>query len=108
VLQPTQRAPFRTPGTVRKAIAVRTSKLARRKGDVGVFVNVRPAKKGARGAKSKTDPFYWRWLEFGTRFMRSVGFLQAAAKQLPQALAVFSREIGPQIAKLNNPKGPQP
>ena len=108
VLQPLASAPYRTPGTVRKAIAVRTSKTARRRGDVGVFVNVRPAKAGQRGAKSKTDPFYWRFLEFGTKFMRSFGFLQQASNKLPQALAVFTEKIGPAIAKLNNPKGPQP
>lgn len=67
---------IRKPGTVRNAISVRTSKNARRAGDVGVFVNVRPAKnatfsKGAqtgaktKGAFSPDDPFYWRWLEFG-------------------------------------------
>lgn len=76
----------RKPGTVRDAIKMRTSKHASRAGNVGVFVNVAPAK----GAKFKTttrrmlgqkirnrrqvratqrgtlnDPFYWRWLEFG-------------------------------------------
>jgi HK97 gp10 family phage protein len=67
---------IRKPGTLRKAISVRTSKLARRRGDVGVFVNVRPAK-GAklrggavvrasqRGADNPDDPYYWRWVEFG-------------------------------------------
>lgn len=55
----------RKPGTVRDAIRVRTSKAARRAGDVGVFVNVLPAKAGQRGAKSPNDPYYWRWLEFG-------------------------------------------
>lgn len=70
-----------------------------------MFVNVRPAKKGARGAKSKTDPFYWRFVEFGTRFFKpNIGlqFLQRSADRLPQALEVFIREVGPQINKLNN------
>lgn len=58
-------AKFRKPGTVRDAITVRTSKQAKRAGDVGVFVNVRPAKVGKRGARSPNDPYYWRWLEFG-------------------------------------------
>ncbi|MBY0467608.1 MAG: HK97 gp10 family phage protein [Burkholderiaceae bacterium] len=56
---------IRKPGTVRKAINVRTSKIARRGGDLGVFVNVRPAKGAAKGANRPDDPFYWRWLEFG-------------------------------------------
>lgn len=105
VLQPTLRAPFRTPGTVKKAIVVRTSKQARKRGDVGVFVNVRPAKKGQRGAKSKTDPFYWRFLEFGTKFFKpgaGLQFLQRAADRLPQALQVFTAALGPAIQKLNN------
>lgn len=98
------RNPYRKPGTVRKAISVRTSKIARRAGDVGVFVNVRPAKRGLRGAKSKVDPFYWRFLEFGTVKMRPFAFLQRAAKRLPDALRVFIDKIGPQIAKLNGGK----
>jgi len=105
VLQPTMKAPYRTPGTVKRAIVVRTSKLAKRRGDVGVFVNVRPAKAGARGAKSRTDPFYWRFLEFGTQFFkRGVGvqFLQGAAGKLPQALQVFTQVLGPVVQKLNN------
>ena len=102
--QPVRRG-VRRPGTVKQAIVVRTSKQARRDGNVGVFVNVRPAKSGARGAKSPTDPFYWRWLEFGTRFMQPRSFLQRAADRLPEALQVFIAKVGPQIDKLNNPGG---
>lgn len=87
------RAPYRKRGTVRKAISVRTSKAARRAGDVGVFVNVKPAKKGLRGAKSKVDPFYWRWLEFGTKFMTARPFLQRGADKLPRALQIFEEQI---------------
>lgn len=63
----------RKPGTVRNAITVRTSRRDKQKGDVGVFVNVRPAKGASktrasqRGADSPDDPFYWRWLEFGRK-----------------------------------------
>jgi HK97 gp10 family phage protein len=99
---------YRKPGTLQKAIAVRTSKLARRNGDVGVFVNVRPAKRGFRGGKSPADPFYWRFVEFGTRNMPARPFLQPAAQKLDQALQAFIRAIGPQIAKLNKPKAPAP
>lgn len=100
---------YRTPGTVRKAISVRTSKLARRAGDVGVFVNVRPAKAGARGARNPKDPFYWRFLEFGTLSgTRAWGFLRRGAQKLPDALQVFIKTIGPQIQRLNKPKAPAP
>lgn len=57
--------PTRTAGLVRDRIKVRTSKRDKLDGNVGVFVNVQPAKGGQRGAKSKTDPYYWQWLEFG-------------------------------------------
>ncbi len=100
---------YRAPGTLRKAISVRTSKLARRSGDVGVFVNVKPAPRGLRGAKSPRDPFYWRWVEFGAaNGTKAVGMLQAGARKLPEALQVFIKAIGPQIAKLNKPKAPAP
>ena len=131
-------APYRTPGTVRGAISVRTSKQARRAGDVGVFVNVRPAKGGAKGAKTGKDPFFWRWQEFGwtpfsgprkgkagalnkreRRRARASGkagsvqipgrkFLSNAASKLPQALQVFIAKIVPAIQKLNQGKNAQP
>lgn len=134
---PVLRAParYRKAGTVRDAIKVRTSKIARRAGDVGVFVNVVPAKSSWRGAKSPNDPYYWRWLEFGRtaragqgaakgigglirvfgsrRALRAVGplpaygFLQAGARKLDAALRVIEQALGKQIAKLNtNPQDP--
>jgi HK97 gp10 family phage protein len=87
------KAPYRKPGTVKQAIRVRTSKADRRAGDVGVFVNVRPAKSGQRGAKNPNDPFYWRFLEFGTRKMPARPFLQRATSALPKALAIFQERV---------------
>ena len=87
------KAPYRKPGTVRDAIRVRTSKADRKAGDVGVFVNVRPAKAGARGAKNPNDPFYWRWLEFGTKKMSARPFLQKSISALPKALGIFEQRI---------------
>lgn len=87
------KAPYRKPGTVKQAIRVRTSKADRRAGDVGVFVNVRPAKAGQRGAKNPNDPFYWRFLEFGTKKMPARPFLQRATSALPKALAIFEARI---------------
>jgi len=103
VLSPenSRRAPYRQPGTVRKAISVRTSKDARREGNVGVFVNVRPARKGAAGARNPQDPFYWRFLEFGTKKMAARPFLQPATAQLRQALTVFETEVVRWINKVN-------
>ena len=87
------KAPYRKPGTVKQAIRVRTSKADRRAGDVGVFVNVRPAKAGQRGAKNPNDPFYWRFLEFGTRKMPARPFLQRATSALPKALTIFHERV---------------
>lgn len=110
-LAPVLRQPkkYRKPGTVRDAIRVRTSKLARRQGDVGVFVNVKPAPRAQRGAKNPNDPFYWRFPEFGTRTKKgavrvtAVRYLQRAASSKPgQALAEIKRTLGPQIKKLED------
>lgn len=125
---------YRKPGTVQKAISVRTSKIARRSGDVGVFVNVKPAKAGSRGAKNPNDPFYWRWLNWGwnparksdglgragVKFRAKLNksgaakripgaeFLEAGAAQLGAALQAFIKSAGPAIKKLNKPKAPAP
>lgn len=100
-------AVIRQPGTVRKAITVRTSKVARRKGDLGVYVNVRPAKGGQRGKYSPTDPFYWRWLEFGARGKPGVQMLQRAVTKAAEVVAKFSQTLGPQIQRFNR-KDAQP
>ncbi|MCZ8073845.1 MAG: HK97 gp10 family phage protein [Paucibacter sp.] len=123
--QPTQR---RASGTVRNAIVVRTSKEAKRAGDVGVYVNVRPARVGQRGANKPTDPFYWRWLEFGRtgrsgaaarpagrgliRKVRArkakravgplpaLGFLRAGAARLTDALRKIEQVLGPAVQRI--------
>lgn len=108
--------PYRTSGLLKKRLAVRASRVSRQAGNVGVFVNVRPAagakfatvagvrvktKASQRGAKSRLDPFYWRFVEFGTRKMGARKFLRPAADKLPEALAVFEREAIPSIEALN-------
>lgn len=97
-----RQTPYRAIGTVRRAISVRTSKADRREGNVGVFVNVRPAKAGTRGAKSPRDPFYWRFLEFGTSKMAARPFLRPAAQKLREALTVFERELERWISKVSS------
>lgn len=92
---------YRAEGTVKKAISSRTSKIARRSGDIGVFVNVRPAKAGQRGANNPRDPFYWRFLEFGTRKMAKREFLKPAAAKLPAALEIFKIQVGRWLKKVN-------
>lgn len=81
--------PYRRAGTVKKAIKIRVSKMDKRQGNVGVFINVKPltkaqigkhkassAKAGgkASGSANPNDPYYWRWLEFGHKIVpRSSG-----------------------------------
>lgn len=74
----------RKPGTVRNAISVRRSKVAREDGNEGVFVSVRPLRAKARrtfkvaraaagksinGSENPDDPYYWWWVEFGHRIV---------------------------------------
>lgn len=99
----------RTPGTVKKNIVVRASKFAKQAGNEGVYINVRGIRGKARvkrlgraGATNPNDPFYWRFLEFGTRKMTARPFLVPAAKaQGEAAIAKFMQSVIPQIEKLN-------
>ena len=101
-------APFRKPGTVKKAISVRTSKVARKSGDVGVFVGVKPLrgarqkKLGKAGAKNPNDPYYWRFLEFDTRRGPGKKFLtHAASNKASAALDAAIAEVTPAIEKMD-------
>ena len=112
VLKNAMKAPYRKPGTVRDAIAVRTSKIAARAGDVGVFVNVKPAKGANRGGKNPNDPFYGKFVQWGYRspsgrVMPGAHFLEKGVAVLGNALAVFEATLGPQIQRLDqNPRDP--
>jgi HK97 gp10 family phage protein len=119
----------RKPGTVRDALTVRTSKAARRRGDVGVFVSVKPAagarfrsstsrvlglkirtrtqtRATQRGARSPNDPFYWRFLNFGTRKMSGRRFMKRGADQLQRALQVFYSKMPAIFERLNKRQTP--
>lgn len=99
----------RNVGTVKKNILVRASKFARQAGDEGVYINVRGIRGRARvkklgrgGAKNPNDPYYWRFLEFGTRKMAARPFLRpSAASKGPEAIQKFMDSVVPQIEKLN-------
>lgn len=102
-------APFRTPGTVKRRISVRSSKFARQAGDEGVFVGVKPLRGkadtrryGKASSRNPNDPFYSRFLEFGTKKMTARPFLGPAAKAKgEEAIRLFLRESLPAIEKLN-------
>lgn len=123
----------RTAGTVRKAISVRRSRQRTRNADEGVFVGVRPLrgsrqnKLGRAGASNPNDPYYWWWVEFGTKphtikakrkkllrvgtgYAKSVQhpgikgqrFMTRAAEQKGnEAIQTFMRQVVPQIERLN-------
>lgn len=121
-------ARWRLPGTVKRSIVVKASKLARRKNMVGVYVTVKASK--ARVKKdARADPFYFRFLEEGWiprgpfRKLRgsdrkkraarkaeahkriSYPFLGPALQAKSQAaVQAFEREVLPAIAKYNKRK----
>lgn len=130
--------PTRLPGTLRNAISVRSSKTEDKVGNVGVFVNVRPlkgntyrkagtfinakgnkqsryllTKKSQRGADNPRDPYFWRWIEFGTKArktksgkalgaVRPYKFLQGAADKLQAAADKLSANLQAWVARANN------
>lgn len=117
-------AKYRTKGLLKRRIAVRESRESRQQGNLGVFVNIKPAdrakyatdtvsigrvkikqrrlvKASQRGARSPNDPFYWRFVEFGTRRMPAVSFIGKAGERLDEALAVFERDAVDAIENLN-------
>lgn len=97
--------PRRRPGTVRRNIRARPVRpFAGR--DATVMVSVRELNarqianfkkrflvhnsRAARSANNPNDPFYWRFLEFGTSKMPARPFLRPAfAARREEALAVF-------------------
>jgi len=94
---------YRIRGLVRRSIAVRASRLARRRGDVGVYVTVRrltgkqiaAGKAAGFGAgRNPRDPFYFRFLEQGTRKMAARSFLGPALQSRgEEAARAFSDEL---------------
>lgn len=97
---------IRTPGTLQRSLKIRTSRDATRNGDVGVFINIKPAPPGQRGKYSPTDPFYWRWIHFRTKKNNHpVPFLNIGARKLEtEAKDEIERYLAPRIADLNREK----
>lgn len=136
---PVLQAPTKTrkPGTVKKAISVRASKIDKRAGNEGVFISVRPLrgsrqnKLGKAGADNPNDPYYWLFVEFGTKphpiYARRKKFLafggkfakkvqhpgtkgkrfmtQASETHGEAAVKKFMSSVIPQIEKLNKRAG---
>lgn len=112
--------PYRNKGTVKRALKIRTSKFAKREGDEGVFINPKPlvrqaapgkkqrkkaGRQGYASAKNPNDPFYWYFLEFGTKKMEKKEFMAPAAESRgDEATQTFFRSAIPNIEKLNRTK----
>ena len=96
---------IRKPGTVRDAIKTRTSKDTAKTGDVGVFVNVAPARGADRGKNNPNDPYYWRWVHFKTKRNNVPRpFLLIGANQLEgEALRQIEASLVPDLKQLNLP-----
>ena len=77
----------RTAGLMRDSVKVTASRLHNgRNGVIGVFV--RPRAKGARGAKSATDPFYYRFVAGG---FHAVGRKRVAGGRLTRSANLAAR-----------------
>lgn len=93
----------RIPGLVRDSITVKASRIARKRGDVGVYVTVRRLSKaqitagkaaGFAAGRNPRDPFYFRFLEQGTKKMRARQFLTPAFNdRAADATEAFSSEM---------------
>lgn len=94
----------RRPGTLQRNILIRRSRDAEQDGDVGVFVNVKPARGALRGANSPEDPFYWRFVHFGTKKMQARPFLTIGARELQgPALRAIEASLKPDLQQLDLP-----
>lgn len=100
--------PYRLPGTLRRSIVVKNSKRFRgQNGEIGVYVAVRKRAGlgGKAGARNPFDPFYWRFLEFGTAKMRARPFMRPAFEgNAKAAIQIFQARVKTRIAKANTRK----
>lgn len=97
---------IRRPGTLQRNIIIRNSKDQAAQGNVGLFINVKPARGAARGANQPDDPFYWRFVHFGTKKMKARPFLTIGSRELEgPALRAIEASLGPDIQSLNQKQG---
>ena len=79
--------PHRRAGTLKKAIKSSTKVL--RNGNIGTVIRVKglTAKNASSGAYNPKDPFYWRFVEFGTSKMPAKPFMRPAFEQAKEKTA---------------------
>lgn len=93
---------YRKPGTVRDAIRTRRDRIQAPGAAETFEVYVKQAKGAKRGTFSKDDPFYWRFVEFGTKKMAAEPFLRPAFEaKKEEALAKFEATLKGAIDKAN-------
>jgi bacteriophage protein of unknown function (DUF646) len=90
-----QSTPYRRAGTLKKAIKSSTKVL--KNGKIGTVVRVKTlttkqietfkVRSGKKGALNPKDPYYWRFLEFGTSKMPAKPFMRPAFEQTKEKAA---------------------
>lgn len=90
-----QSTPYRRAGTLKKAIKSSTKVL--KNGKIGTVIRVKgltakqraafKAKNASSGAYNPKDPFYWRFVEFGTSKMPAKPFMRPAFEQSKEKAA---------------------
>lgn len=98
---------IRNPGTLRRALRIRTSKDTAKTGDVGVFLNFKPLQRsaitafkndtGRPGSQNPNDPFYWRFVVFATKKNKnpkpSLQIAGATMQQVSPPLVIASLKV---------------
>ena len=102
---------YRIAGLVRRSLTVRGSRLARQRGDLGVYVTIRRLTKkqitagkqaGFGVGKNPRDPFYFKFLEQGTKKMAARPFIGPALQsKSTEATSAFSAELRKAIVMEN-------
>ena len=90
-----QSTPYRRAGTLKKAIKSSTKVL--KNGKIGTVIRVKTlttkqietfkVRSGKKGALNPKDPYYWRFLEFGTSKMSAKPFMRPAFEQTKEKAA---------------------
>jgi HK97 gp10 family phage protein len=95
-----QLAPKQTGAMSRAVVAVRDKDPQKTGASERYGVGVRKVKK-TKAKPSASDPFYWRFVEFGTEKMKATPFLRPAFEQEKEAaLADFSASLARGIARV--------
>lgn len=91
-----------TPGTIQYHVGVRHGRALGNGKKVVKYLALN--KTGRVVTKRKNDPFYWRFLEFGTKYIRRYEpITKGFEKSKAQALQAMEEKLNSMIAKAANP-----